>query len=65
MDAYRVHYPYHDALVITAEVGNNNVHRMLVDNESTTNILYLSAFNKMGLSQEYLRASCIGLQEIH
>ena len=43
-----VHHPLHDALVITAKVGNNNVHRMLVDNGSATNILYLNAFNKMG-----------------
>ena len=28
---------------------------MLVDNGSATDILYLSAFNRMRLSQEYLR----------
>ena len=28
---------------------------MLVDNGSATDILYLSTFNRMGLSQEYMR----------
>ena len=54
-DARWVHHPRHDALVIIAKVGNNNIHRMLVHNRSATDIIYLNAFNKMGLSQEYLK----------
>lgn len=50
-----VHHPYHDALVITTRGSNNNVHRILVDNGSVADILSLSAFNRMGLSHEYLR----------
>ena len=39
-DASWVHNPHEDALVITAEVANSLVHRLLVDSESTVNILY-------------------------
>ena len=54
MDACWVHHPRYDTLVITAKVRNNNIHRMLEDNESAADILYLSAFNRVRLSQEYL-----------
>ena len=67
-DANWVHHPHHDAQVIMAKVGNNKFHRMLIDQGCTTNILYLNAYNRIGLSQEYLRlvtTHCIGLQEIH
>ena len=39
-DAHHVHHPRCDALVITAMVANNNVHKILVDNESSVDILY-------------------------
>ena len=39
-DASWVHHPHEDALVITTEVANSLVHRLLVDNESAVNILY-------------------------
>ena len=39
-DAHRVHHPNCDALVITAMMANNKVHRILVDNRSSVDILY-------------------------
>ena len=38
-----VHNPHEDALVITAEISNSLIHRLLVDNESAVNILYWGA----------------------
>ena len=43
-DARRLHHPHDDALVVTIKVGDYNVHRMLVDNGSSANILYYPAF---------------------
>ena len=36
----RLHHPHDDALVVSVRVGDYNVHRMLVDNGSSTDILY-------------------------
>ena len=35
-----VHHPHEDALVITTEVANSLVHRLLIDSGSAINILY-------------------------
>ena len=43
-DARRLHHPHDDALIISIRVGDYNVHRMLVDNGSSTDILYYPAF---------------------
>ena len=43
-DAKRIHHPHDDALVVSVHVGDYNVHRMLVDNGSSANILYYPAF---------------------
>ena len=50
-DARRLHHPHDDALVVTIRVGDYNVHRMLVDNGSSTDILYYSAFQQMGINR--------------
>ena len=39
-DARWVHHPHEDALVITAEIANNLIHRLLLDSWSAVNILY-------------------------
>ena len=41
-------------MVITGRVANSNVHRMLVDNGSTVDIIYLDAYKRMGLSESKL-----------
>ena len=43
-DARRLHHPHDDALVVNICVGDYNVHRVLVDNDSSADILYYSAF---------------------
>ena len=43
-DARRLHHSHDDALVVSLQVGDYNMHRVLVDNDSSTDILYYSAF---------------------
>ena len=43
-DAGCLHHPHDDALVVSLRVGDYNVHRMLVDNGSSADILYYPAF---------------------
>ncbi|KAL2505288.1 Uncharacterized protein Adt_20909 [Abeliophyllum distichum] len=46
-DEADVHYPHCDALVVRAIVVRNGLGRMLVEDESTVNILFGSAFDQM------------------
>ena len=43
-DAWRLHRPHDDALVVSIRVGDYNAHRVLVDNESFADILYYPVF---------------------
>ncbi|KAL8148773.1 hypothetical protein AgCh_005948 [Apium graveolens] len=43
-----VHHPHNDALVITMLIGAMNIHRVFLDNGSSTNILYYSTYKKLG-----------------
>ena len=56
-DAHHVRHHHCDALVIKAMIANNNVHRMLVDNRSSVDILYYQAFERMGLKVSDLKPS--------
>ena len=47
-------HPHDDPLVIRAVAANKTVHRVLVDNGSSTDIIFVSAFNKMGIEMERL-----------
>ena len=51
-DARRLHHPHDDALVISIRVGDYNTHRVLVDNGSSTNILYYPAFQQIRVDKE-------------
>ena len=53
-DARRLHHPHDDALVVNIRVGDYNVHRMLVDNGSSADILYYPAFQQMGINRARL-----------
>ena len=42
-------FPHDDPLVIKAVVANKTIHQVLVDNGSSTDIIFASAFDKMGI----------------
>ena len=47
-------HPHDDPLAIRVVVANKTFHRILIDNESSANIIFTSAFNKMGIIREKL-----------
>ena len=53
-DARRLHHPHDDALVVSIRVRDYNVHRVLVDNDNSVDILYYPAFQQMGIDRARL-----------
>ena len=51
-DAERIHHPHDDAIVITLLIADYTSRRMLVDNESSADILYYPAFQQMRLRRD-------------
>ena len=47
-------HPHDDPLVVRVVVANKTVHRVLVDNGSSADIIFASAFDKMGIGREKL-----------
>ena len=47
-------HPHDDPLVVRAVVANKIVHRVLVDNGSSADIIFASVFDKMGIGREKL-----------
>ena len=47
-------HPHDEPLVVRAVVANKTVHRVLVDNGSSADIIFASAFDKMGIGRERL-----------
>ena len=47
-------HPHDDPLVIRAVVANKTIHQVLVDNGSSAEIIFASAFDKMGIRREKL-----------
>ena len=47
-------HPHNDPLVIRAVVANKTIHRVLVDNGSSADIIFASAFDQMGIGREKL-----------
>ena len=45
-------HPHDDPLVVHAIVANTTVHRVLIDNGSSTNIIFASAFDKWALGEK-------------
>ncbi|XP_031090959.1 uncharacterized protein LOC115995952 [Ipomoea triloba] len=46
--------PHRDALVITLDINNTIVHRVLVDTRSSVNDMYYEEFTKLGLTRKQL-----------
>ena len=53
-DARRLHHPYDNVLIVSIQVGDYNMHQVLVDNGSFANILYYLAFQQMRIEKEWL-----------
>ena len=47
-------HPHDDPLVIRTVVANKTIHRVLVDNGSSADIIFALAFDKMGIGREKL-----------
>ena len=47
-------HPHDDPLVIRVVVANKTVHRVLIDNGSSADIIFALAFDKMGIGREKL-----------
>ncbi|XP_009410167.2 uncharacterized protein LOC103992258 [Musa acuminata AAA Group] len=50
-----------DALVITARITNTQVRRIMINTGSSTDVLYLDAFRKLGLAKEAVEPMCSAL----
>ena len=48
-------HPHDDPLVVRAIVANTTVHRVLIDNGSSADIIFASVFDKMGIGRENLK----------
>jgi len=48
--------PHNDALVVTLRIGGYDVKRVMVDQGSRAEIMYLDLYNKLGLKPEDLAA---------
>ena len=51
-DARRLHNSHDDALVVSISIEDYNMHRVLVDNGSSADILYYPAFQQMRIGRE-------------
>ena len=49
-------HPHDDPLVVRVVVANKTMHRVLVDNESSADIIFASTFDKMGVEIEKLES---------
>ena len=52
MEGYQ--HPHDDSLVIRVVVANKTIHRVLIDNRSSVDIIFALEFEKMGIGKENL-----------
>ena len=45
-DAAGIQHPHDDLLVISTMIAKYNIHRILIDNGSSTDVIFLSTFEK-------------------
>ena len=55
-------HPHDDPLVIRVVIANKTIHRVLVDNVSSVDIIFASTFDKMGIGREKLEPINIHLR---
>jgi hypothetical protein len=48
-------FPHNDAMVITVHIDRRDVTKILIDNGSKAEILFLATFDKMGFDQKQLK----------
>ena len=53
-DVRLLHHLHNDAFVVNIRIEDYNVHRVLVDNDNSANILYHPAFQQMGIDRTRL-----------
>ena len=58
VDTQGVQFPHNDAVVVSLNIANYDVRRILVDNESSADILFYSAFSRMATLGSHLRPIC-------
>ena len=56
-DARWLHHPHDDALVINLSIVGFNTRQVLVDNESSMDIIYYPAFQQMRVDKKHLLPS--------
>jgi hypothetical protein len=49
-DARKVFHPHDDALVVSLEIAGYSTRRVLIDNGSSADIIYLTAFQQIKIS---------------
>uniref|UniRef100_A0A2N9F1B5 Uncharacterized protein n=1 Tax=Fagus sylvatica TaxID=28930 RepID=A0A2N9F1B5_FAGSY len=54
-DACKVFHPHNDALVVTMEIAGYSTRRVLIDNGSSADIIYLTAFRQMKIDKDKLQ----------
>uniref|UniRef100_A0A2N9E2N4 RNase H type-1 domain-containing protein n=1 Tax=Fagus sylvatica TaxID=28930 RepID=A0A2N9E2N4_FAGSY len=54
-DACKVFHPHDDALVVTMEIAGYSTRRVLIDNGSSADIIYLTAFQQMKIDKDQLQ----------
>lgn len=65
-DPERVLYPHTDPLVVSLQISNFTMHCVLIDNGSSADILYLFAYEKLGVEEVHFKStygSLIGFAE--
>ncbi|XP_038704656.1 uncharacterized protein LOC120014086 [Tripterygium wilfordii] len=60
-EATQLLHPHHDALVLTLQVANINLKRILIDNGSSANVLFLAAYKGMGLDETLILRKSMAL----
>ena len=64
-DEQGIHYPHDDPPVVALTIANYAVKRVLIDTGSSSDILFTSAFDQLGISRERLRPVATPLVEFN